>query len=127
MLRGEGTNTIVFGRTELEPTTDRYQDDHANHYTTDAVYGINTIRITLGDLVLSHIILVTNIRCLWTKTNPLPFALLCFITQTSKSLKYHSNHTTQLIFLHIYKIVILHDIISVSYTSHVIFTWKTDP
>ena len=41
MLSGEATNTnfIVFGFTQLglEPTIYRNRDDHANHYTTEAV------------------------------------------------------------------------------------------
>jgi hypothetical protein len=37
MLCGEATNTnfIVFGLTD--PTINRIQSEHANHYTTDAV------------------------------------------------------------------------------------------
>jgi hypothetical protein len=42
MLRGEATNTnfIVFGLTwpGLEPTIYNTRGEHANHYTTDAVY-----------------------------------------------------------------------------------------
>jgi hypothetical protein len=47
MLSGEATNTnfIVFGMTQLgpKPTNYRTHDEHANHYTTDAVtYYIKT-------------------------------------------------------------------------------------
>ena len=42
MLSGEATitNCIVFGVTQtgLDPTIYRTRDEHANHYTTDAVY-----------------------------------------------------------------------------------------
>ena len=42
--RGEATNInfIVFGltRSGLEPTTYRTQGEHANRYTTDAVFGV---------------------------------------------------------------------------------------
>ena len=42
MLSGEATNTnfIIFGLTRpgIEPTIYRIRDEHANHYTTSAVY-----------------------------------------------------------------------------------------
>ena len=47
LLRGEATNTnfIVFGLTQsrLEPTIYRTWGEHANHYTTDAVFNFRTI------------------------------------------------------------------------------------
>jgi hypothetical protein len=44
VLSGEATNTnfIVFGFTQsgLKPTIYRTRDEHANHYTTDAVQDV---------------------------------------------------------------------------------------
>jgi hypothetical protein len=44
VLSGEATNTdfIVFGliRLGLKPTIYHTQGEHANHYTTDAVYSV---------------------------------------------------------------------------------------
>jgi hypothetical protein len=42
VLSGEATNTnfMIFGLTRpgIEPTIYRIRDEHANHYTTNAVY-----------------------------------------------------------------------------------------
>jgi len=60
MLSGKatGTNFIVFGltRTELKPTVYLIRNEHANHYTTDAVR-------CRKEIVYVETIYQVNLRC----------------------------------------------------------------